>query len=404
MNIGIVTTWFERGASYVSKQYMELLQNDNKVFIYARGGEEYAKGDSNWNQSNVTWGKKSIFQMRAMPIIKSDFKKWIKGNKIEVLLFNEQQWWPPVIWAKELGIIVGSYVDYYTKETVPFFEIFDFLICNTKRHQSVFDWHKQNFYIPWGTDVDLFVPDKKRDCDKDKIVFFNSSGYSPDRKGVYPLLKSFYKTKGDNKKLILHSQIDLEDYYSDLKKIIHEMKQSGVLEVISETVSAPGLYHYADVYCYLSKLDGIGLTLPEAISCGLQAIIPDNPPMNEFVQEGVNGRLTKIEKLYCREDAYYWPQCDVDIDDLTVILQDYIDKQDSIQKMKNISREYALKNLDWKKHQNDMNTCFNTVVHYQLNDQLVKKIYNYESKQVTFREIILYPYKVLYNIKRIYFK
>ena len=43
MNIGIVTTWFDRGAAQVSKQYMDVLQENNDVFIYARGGEKYAK-------------------------------------------------------------------------------------------------------------------------------------------------------------------------------------------------------------------------------------------------------------------------------------------------------------------------------------------------------------------------
>ena len=29
MNIGIVTTWFERGAAYVSRQYLEAFRSDS---------------------------------------------------------------------------------------------------------------------------------------------------------------------------------------------------------------------------------------------------------------------------------------------------------------------------------------------------------------------------------------
>lgn len=43
MNIGIVRTWFERGAAYVSRQYMEVLAERHNIFIYARGGESFAK-------------------------------------------------------------------------------------------------------------------------------------------------------------------------------------------------------------------------------------------------------------------------------------------------------------------------------------------------------------------------
>lgn len=58
MNIGIVTTWFERGAAYVSRQFEQVLEKDgHNVFILARGGEKYAKGDPKWDLDNVHWGK-----------------------------------------------------------------------------------------------------------------------------------------------------------------------------------------------------------------------------------------------------------------------------------------------------------------------------------------------------------
>lgn len=57
MNIGIVTTWLERGAAYVSRQYYEILKKKHNVFIYARGKEAYPKGDCVWDQSYVTWGR-----------------------------------------------------------------------------------------------------------------------------------------------------------------------------------------------------------------------------------------------------------------------------------------------------------------------------------------------------------
>ena len=62
MNIGIVTTWFERGASQVSRQYRDLLNKKNNVFIYARGGEKYERNNPIWDTQDVTWGKKAYFQ------------------------------------------------------------------------------------------------------------------------------------------------------------------------------------------------------------------------------------------------------------------------------------------------------------------------------------------------------
>ena len=78
MKIGIVTTWFERGAAYVSKQYLNLLEENHEVFIYARGGEGYAKGDPNWDSPNVTWGKKPLLQTNLTPIRRADLERWVR--------------------------------------------------------------------------------------------------------------------------------------------------------------------------------------------------------------------------------------------------------------------------------------------------------------------------------------
>lgn len=380
MNIGIVTTWFERGAAQVSFQYKEILQKNNKVFIYARGGEKYAKKNPKWDTDEVTWGKKSFFQLNATPIHKKDFKKWIDENRIEVLFFNEQQWWLPVIWAKEWGIKTGSYIDYYTKETVPFFEIFDFLICNTKRHYSAFKWHKNCHYIKWGTDTSLFSPQDNL-SKNEKIIFFNSAGHNPDRKGVRELIEAFDSLNNDLAELLIHTQVDLLKFYPDLKEKIMKLKNQKKLKIIQETVSAPGLYHLGDVYCYISKLDGIGLTVPEALSCGLPVITPDHPPMNEFVKQDINGRLLDVIGTYFREDGYFWPQIKIDYNSLVNALKYYINEKNNILRFKIAAREYAKANLNWEDRLEEINYVFNNVV----NDNSTK-IFNdiklYEKKNL----------------------
>ena len=51
-----MSTWFERGAAYVTKMYVEALKRNNNVFVYARGGECFYKDNQEWNQDYVTWG------------------------------------------------------------------------------------------------------------------------------------------------------------------------------------------------------------------------------------------------------------------------------------------------------------------------------------------------------------
>lgn len=400
MNIGIITTWFERGAAYVSKQYKELLEDENSIYIYARR-EDYAVGNPIWDSSNVTWGKRGkLYSKYRIDIQKKDFLNWIKKNSIDVVFFNEQQCWLPVLWCKEIGVKVGSYIDYYTEETVPFFDIYDFLICNTERHYSVFKNHKNAIYIPWGTDINLFKPGQKREEDKDKIVFFNSCGHNPYRKGVGALIKVFKKLENKDIKLLVHTQKRLENYYPELKDDILELEKNGKLEVITETVTAPGLYHYGDIYCYLSILDGIGLTLPEAISCGLPALIPDNAPMNEFVDD-VIGTKVKIERLYSRKDGYYWPQCMIDEDDLLLKVEEIIQNKEKIVELKKMARNYALENLNWSNRKNELNLAFKNINRIERNLDLEKEILKFEYRKILSNPINLigYPKETLAALK-----
>ena len=345
MNVGIVTTWFERGAAYVSRQYLEALRSDsnNSVYIYARGGESYARNQSEWDRDFVTWG-----YCGATGIEKKDFIDWLKNRQIDVVLFNEQNWWIPVIWCKELGIKVGTYVDYYTEETVPFFAIYDYILCNTKRHYRLFKDLPQSFYIPWGTDINLFSNNIEESCEQSQITFFHSAGMNPIRKGTDTVIAAFLSLPAfikDKAKLLIHTQVALDNYVARYDQSI---LLSSNIEVRTETVAAPGLYHLGDIYVYPSILDGLGLTVAEALSCGLPCIVPDNAPMNEFIQSGINGRIADVEYLYARSDGYFWPQCKVSVKSIQEQMIYYLNNIDRIKVFKKEARIYAEQNLNWK--------------------------------------------------------
>jgi len=343
VRIGIVTTWFERGAAYVSRQYRDVLSKEHDVYIYARGVVT-AKENPEYDSPGVTWGKMSGIPLASALDVR-DFQQWIENNALDIVFFNEQSWWDPVLLCNKLGIKTGAYIDYYTKDTVPLFGIYDFLICNTRRHYSVFDWHPQAYYVPWGTDIQLFSPSDHNLAKAGVVTFFHSCGYSPERKGTDLLLQAFANLTGPAR-LLIHSQGDLRKLIPELSSLVNELVLAGRLEIMEETVAAPGLYYLGDVYVYPSRLDGIGLTVAEALACGLPVITSDNGPMNEFVNENI-GKLVDIVRYSSREDNYYWPQCEVDIDKLTRCMQEYINDIDSIQSYKQRARSYAEDNLDW---------------------------------------------------------
>ena len=363
MNIGIVTTWFERGAAYVSKQYKDSLEErGHKLFIYSRGGEiSVEEKGKKWRGEEIHEGKKVPFP-ESTYIDLDDFLAWIDGNNIEVVLFNEQRWLPPVLLCKQLGVRCGSYVDYYTKKTVESFGIYDFLICNTKRHNSVFKWHKQCFYIPWGTDTSLFTGEFRKPSDV--LRFFTSVGMSPDRKGLDLTVKAFIDLingKIIDVELIIHSQLDVSEFLRErLSLIDYELYQRLVeghkVRLISETVTAPGLYYLGDVYVYPSRLDGIGLTIAEALSSGMPVIVPNEPPMNEYLCQ--YSTAVSVERRFARHDAYYWESNEASVKSICDAFLSYYERREDILDIQYATRKNAVETLSWKSRTSAIESAF----------------------------------------------
>lgn len=379
MNIGIVTYWYERGAAYVSKQFEKVLSSKHRVFIYARGGEKHANKDANWDHPNVYWSKSEPRYYRTY-INKREFSKWIKHNHIEAVLFNEQTYFEPVLWCKEMGVKSIAYIDYYTEETIPLFGAYDALICNTKRHFSAFEDFDTAYYLPWGTDINLYRPEKESGqlVEPGKVIFLNSAGVSPQRKGTDIFIQALDLVSSEsNIKGIVHSQKSLKQFFPHLSKTIDKLVGIGVLEIVEKTIPAPGLYTKADVYVYPSRLDGIGLTVPEAISSGLACIASDNPPMNEFIQPEY-GNLIPINRLYARSDGYYWPQCKCDVNKLAEMMKSYAHNLEEVKNMKKNAREYAKNHLSGDKNFKELSTMVEQITFQDVDNCIKDAIYKYD--------------------------
>lgn len=352
-NIAIVTTWFPAGAGYVSKAYRGILEKDFQVFIYARQGKNM-KGDPIWDDEYVYWAKKHYNGIDL-----KDFKRWLLNNKIDLVFFNEQRYWQPIIVAKKMGICVGAYVDYYTEDTVSLFSIYDFLICNTQRHYSVFNWHPACYFIQWGTDTKLFKPSGEKP--NDKVKFIISLGwegnYGGDRKGLKFAITAFAGVKGECE-LLVYSQVKLEECLLEWKELI---ALDNRIKFVYGTFD-PFPFNAGDIYIYPSRLDGIGLSLPEALSSGLPAITTDSGPMNEFVENDFNGKLVRVERFVSRKDGYYWPQSLCEIESLRSSIQFYLDKPEKVEEHSFNARKRAQSELDWSKNAGKLNELFRSIM------------------------------------------
>lgn len=404
MKIGIVTTWFERGAAYVSKQIRDvLIQQNHDVCIFSRHFCPVIPKNSQWNEDFVTRARR---QESPMPtdINKKEFLAWIEKESIELIIFNEQHYWQPIIWAKEQGIKVVAYVDYYKEDTVVAFGVFDQIWCNTKRHFSVFKHFPQAKYIPWGTDVSTFIPQgTPEDQKNDKVTFFHSAGMSPIRKGTDIFIQAaveLAKTT-NNFKVLIHSQVFLQEYLPKLSAEIKSLEDKKLLTVVCETVSAPGLYHLGDVYVYPSRLEGIGLTIAEALSVGLPTIVTNEAPMNEFSSPFC--QTIEVNKRYARADGYYWPQAIASYKDLAQKMATYLSETD-LAEIKRQVREYAVDNLSWHKNSESLGRLVTDCKSLEINRESKNAANQIDQYKLPYFEKFRVIYYIAYDLHRIFKK
>jgi glycosyltransferase involved in cell wall biosynthesis len=151
-------------------------------------------------------------------------------------------------------------------------------------------------------------------------------------------------------RLLVYSQAPLEECPSDWQAAVHADSR---IEFRTGTFD-PFPYGEGDVYVYPARLDGLGLTLPEALSSGLPAITTDSAPMNEFVRHGQNGLLVRVKEYRARPDGYYWPESLCDEESLRESMRQYLRDPQMLTAHGACARTSAEEEYDWKRNASEL--------------------------------------------------
>jgi len=359
MNIGIVTSWFERGSAYVSRQYMDALHPAHRVFIYCRGGERKAQGDPEWDKEFVTWGPAPLVD-EPSAVDLEHFGHWLTERKIECVLFNEQRSWLPVILCAQRGIVNGAFVVHYREDTIPFFHCHDFLICNARHHAEVFCDHPQSRFIPWGTDLSRFRPAGTDPVTPGRVTFFHSAGMNPHRKGTDLVVDAFAEIRPGEMPvhLVLHTQLDLSDQIGESFARLEVLREQGRVTLVDRTVpDLADLYRMGDVCVYPTRHEGLGLTVVESLASGLPILVTDQLPVSEHA-DGSVVRTIAVEKRFARPDGDYWPQSVVNVTALRDAMAEIAGHPEDLGDLKLQARAKAELVADWSKNAADLPSIF----------------------------------------------
>jgi hypothetical protein len=157
---------------------------------------------------------------------------------------------------------------------------------------------------------------------------------------------------------------------------------SDKVTIIEKTVGPPGLYHQGDVYVYPSRLDGLGLTVCEALSCGLPVITTDCQPMSEFIIPGYNGQLIEVAKTYPRKDGYYWPISEPCVESLAGRMYEAYKRRDLLSLWKQNARSYAQVERDWHANAKAIEIVLTEAHSHMLSSADMIKLKNYDRRDL----------------------
>ncbi|MFA5032166.1 MAG: glycosyltransferase [bacterium] len=341
LNIGFISLWFERGQAYVTKTIRDALSEEYNTFVFARNGgtpeNPSLKTKGEWEVSNLT-----TFNQYLIP--HNIIAKWIDDNNIGMIIFNEEYDWNLIIFCKQKGVKIITYLDYYKEDWKPYMKLYDMVLCSTKRTFDLVKDFCNAHYIGWGTDTELFMPKKE----KAQYTFFHNAGWVGInyRKMTPAVILAFDAISKYNPhfSLLIHSQIGLEKLPLEIVGIVQKNER---ITYCVGTIPLPGLYHKGLIYVYPSKLDGLGLSLIEALACGLPAITTNAPPMNEFVKNKHNGLLVEVANKVVREDNIAFPEEIVNLNDLAIKMNFLANNPRLVEKMSKNARKLVCEKFDF---------------------------------------------------------
>jgi len=288
--IGIVSYWgFGRGQSYLSLCHAKMMIPEYDVFILKQGLNPIADEF----KIDVT-----VTEHPTYNIDPETFKYWIITHKLDAVLFNEYQQWESlrdnnnlIKIAKDLGCRVYGWLVTEKFSKTEDYKYYDYVFASTNSMERFFRNEKlRNFkYIPYSIDLTEFPAMLEQERHKnEKFTFFHPGGFGGayERKATNEVVKAFIALNNSNTKLIVTMQRTVEhrELPSNIEIIDKDLSRKELLDI----------YHKVDAVILPSKWESIGLPILESLASYVPVITNDVMPMNEFIKEGLNGYLCKV--------------------------------------------------------------------------------------------------------------
>ena len=207
------------------------------------------------------------------------FMSWIPklfGKTVVVTIHGLD--WQRAKWGKGLG---ARYILLGEKTAVRFADSIIVLSRNLQRYFTD-TYHRDTVWIPNGVEqLEKSVHPLPFDLKKDEYLLF--MGRLVPEKGVHTLIEAFAECHTDKKLVIAGESSDSDGYVQSLRALAGQDRR-----ILFAGFVGNGLRQalYANAYCYVqpSQLEGMSLSLLEAMRYGNCCIVSDIPECREVVE------------------------------------------------------------------------------------------------------------------------
>ena len=232
--------------------------------------------------------------------------------------------WQREKWKSGFG---SKYIKLGEKVAVKFA---DEIIVLSSGVQNYFEktYGRKTVFIPNGvnepqTEKSDIIKDKYG-IEKDSYILF--LGRIVPEKGIKYLLEAFSSVKADKKLIVAGGASDSEDFYEEMKNLAGE---NVIFTGFVQGKELDELYSNAYVYVLPSDLEGMPLSLLEAMSYGNCCVVSSISECTEVVED----KAVVFEKS--------------NVNDLADKLQYLCDNEDAVNKYKSEAKDFILKKYNW---------------------------------------------------------
>jgi glycosyltransferase involved in cell wall biosynthesis len=219
----------------------------------------------------------------------------------------------------------------------PIWNLYDKIICTNRFCLSVIRKFGINNAVLLTLPVDVASLPERVISGPAKTFVHNAGRFgADDRKSTLLTVEAFHQVRNQDVRFVVRSQNPLPRRIEDPR----------IRYFIGNLPDYRDLYREGEVFVQPSKAEGIGLSILEAMACGLPVITTDYPPMNEYTSDSRMLVRTRWGKKPAEQTTYI-PQAHLKIPRIDTLVRriEWCAKND-LAPFNRRNRKWALQNFD----------------------------------------------------------